>query len=75
MTPEQCRTKRNQLLAHARVLEKSDTFVSRATAERCRTMANNLMLAASDNEADAARGRALYDKSRADFETFISAQR
>ncbi len=74
MRPDECRVKRNELLAQARAAERLGTFDGKCVAERCRTMAQNLDLMASNDLNDQERGRAMYDKNRADFEKFISAQ-
>jgi len=67
LTPTQCQKKRNELLAQARDAEELRTLDGDIIAERCRTLAANLALAASDNALDRKRGLSLYEKNVADF--------
>ena len=61
MTREQARIKRADLLAQARKAEATKDSFGLSVAVRCRTMAQNLELMASDDPATRAHGQLMYD--------------
>jgi hypothetical protein len=71
VTPEECHAKRNEFNAVARVAARVHDY---ALESRCRLMATNMLLMASDDPAKRARGQAAYDKNKFRFERDMSAE-